>query len=262
MNKQKIVEEAKEMMKVFLTEAKQYIEASFEKELRIETKSSRNDLVTEVDQYIEALFTRYLKQYFPSHRIFGEENAEHKVESLEGAVWIIDPIDGTLNFVEQKRDFAISIALYMDGIGEYGIVYDVEKDDLYVGEKGKGATLNGREIRRVSDRRGVADSLLIVNLSAVNLYPKLKEAIRVSCGLRLYGAASLEFMAVATGRAGAYLAANLAPWDVAASKIIAEELGCIVSRLSGEEIDMLEKGTSVVALPKVYQELQNLYLKK
>ncbi|WP_167628304.1 inositol monophosphatase family protein [Listeria valentina] len=257
-----MVEQAKQMMGLFLTEAKQYIEASFEKKLQIETKSNRNDLVTEVDQYIESLFTRYVKQYFPTHRIFGEEKAEHQVESLDGAIWIIDPIDGTLNFVEQKRDFAISVALYLDGVGEYGIVYDVAKDDLYIGEKGRGATLNGQPIQKVSQERGVANSLLIANLSAVKLYPKLEEAIRVSRGLRLYGAASLEFMAVATGRVGAYLAANLAPWDVAASKIIAEELGCVVSRLSGEEIDMLHKGTSIVALPKVYLELRNSYLQK
>lgn len=262
MDKQEVIQQAKRMMDEFLIEAKQYIETSFEKELRIETKSNRNDLVTEVDQYIEALFTRYLKHFFPTHKVFGEENAEHKIESLDGAVWIIDPIDGTLNFVEQKRDFAISVALYLNGIGEFGVVYDVTKDDLYRGEKGRGATLNGQPIQKVSQKRGVENSLLIANLSAVKLYPKLKEAIRVSRGLRLYGAASLEFMAVATGRAGAYLAANLAPWDVAASKIIAEELGCIVSRLSGEKIDMLHKGTSIVALPKVYQELRDSYLQK
>ncbi|EUJ33073.1 inositol monophosphatase [Listeria floridensis FSL S10-1187] len=237
------------------------IEASFARDLLIETKSNRNDLVTEVDQAVEALFTRYVNKNFPEHRIFGEENAAHKLTTLDGPVWIIDPIDGTLNFVEQKRNFAISVALYIEGVGEFGVVYDVEKDELYSGERGNGAYMNGEKLLQVETKEGLADNLLIANVSAVKLYPKLADAIEASRGLRLYGAASLEYMAVAAGRAGAYLSANLAPWDVAAAKIIAEELGCVVTRLSGEEINMLEKGTSLVAMPHVYEELRSTYLK-
>ncbi|WP_099223125.1 inositol monophosphatase family protein [Listeria costaricensis] len=245
----------------WLNVAAERIRASFQTDLSIDTKSGRNDLVTNMDKETERYFVEVIRAAFPTHRVFGEEGMADKLSDLHGTVWIIDPIDGTLNFVTQKRGFAISVAVYQEGIGQLGYIYDVEKDELYFGKKGHGAFVNGQKIAPVSQESGLADHLLIANLSASRKYPVLWEAIKASRGLRLYGAASLEYMAVATGRAGAYLSANLAPWDLAAGKIIAEEVGCIVKRLDQTEIDMLEKGSSIVALPQVYDELMKNYLK-
>lgn len=182
------------------------------------------------------------------------------VTDLDGVVWILDPIDGTLNFVEQQRDFAISLAVYEDGIGQLAYIYDVARDELYFGEKGKGATVNGRTIPKLDPAIDLKDTLLIANLSVTRKFPTMWEAVKASRGLRLHGAASLEYMDVATGQAGAYLSANLAPWDIAAGKIIVEELGGKVTRINGEKINMLEKGSSIVASPKIHQTLLDNYL--
>lgn len=251
----------KQFVAAFFEEAGAEIIASFQKNLTIETKSDRNDLVTNIDKQIETLFVQRVGENFPTHRILGEEGMAAEIETLDGPVWIVDPIDGTLNFVAQQKNFAISVALYVDGLGVYGAIYEVEKGDIYTCEKGFGAYLNERQLPKVSSDEAISDHLIIANLSAIRTNERLLEAVKESRGLRLYGAASLEYMYVATGRAGAYMSANLAPWDVAAGKIIAEELGCIVTRLDGSQMNMLEKGSSIVALPHVHKELMQNYLR-
>ncbi|WP_163652473.1 inositol monophosphatase family protein [Listeria sp. PSOL-1] len=246
--------------RMWLNEAAEMIRASFSTRLNIDIKSGRNDLVTNVDKETESYFLEKIKATFPEHRLLGEEGMAEDIFDLDGVVWIIDPIDGTLNFIEQSRDFAISIGVYENGIGLLGYILDVAKDELYTAEKGKGAFVNGEKLTSVKENSGLADNLLIANLSSTRKYPKVWEAIKDSRGLRLYGAASLEYMAVATGRVGAYLSAGLSPWDLAAGKIIAEETGCIVSKLDGSKINLLAKGSSIVALPKVYHELRANYL--
>lgn len=250
----------KQFVSAFFEEAGAEIVASFEENLEVETKSDRNDLVTNIDKKIELLFVKRVHEQFPHHRIFGEEGMATEIDSLEGPVWIVDPIDGTLNFVMQQKNFAISVALYIDGVGVYGAIYEVEKGDIYTCEKGCGAYLNGKKLQPVSTEDTLSDHLLVANLSAIRTNEQLVDAIKASRGLRLYGAASLEYMYVATGKVGAYMSANLAPWDIAAGKIIAEELGCVVTRLDGRPVNMLEQGSSLVALPNVHQELLKMYL--
>ncbi|MBM5719292.1 inositol monophosphatase family protein [Listeria ivanovii] len=248
------------LARLWIMEAAAKIKKSFKETLDIDIKSGRNDLVTNMDKETESFFAGQIKEHFPEHRLFGEEGIADSITDLNGVVWILDPIDGTLNFVEQQRDFAISLAIYEDGSGKLAYIYDVVRDELYFGEKGKGATVNGRPIQKIDPNRELQDALLIANLSVTRKFPTMWEAVKVSRGLRLHGAASLEYMDVATGRAGAYLSANLAPWDIAAGKIIVEELGGIVTRMDGEKINMLEKGTSMVATPKIHQTLLDNYL--
>ncbi|MBC2249144.1 inositol monophosphatase family protein [Listeria sp. FSL L7-0123] len=248
------------LARLWIMEAAAKIKQSFKETLDIDVKSGRNDLVTNMDKETEAFFVKQIKEHFSDHRLFGEEGMAADVTDLNGVVWILDPIDGTLNFVEQQRDFAISLAVYEDGVGRLAYIYDVSRDELYFGEKGKGATVNGRTIPNIDPAVDLEDALLIANMSVTRKFPTMWEAVKVSRGLRLHGAASLEYMDVATGRAGAYLSANLAPWDIAAGKIIVEELGGTVTRLNGEKINMLEKGSSIVAAPKIHQTLLDNYL--
>nr|WP_088808684.1 MULTISPECIES: inositol monophosphatase [Listeria] len=254
------LDKEKQFVSAFFEEAGAEIMASFEEKLEIETKSNRNDLVTNIDKQVETLFVKRVLEQFPDHRIFGEEGMAAEIDSLEGPVWIVDPIDGTLNFVMQQKNFTISVALYIDGVGVYGAIYEVEKGDIYTCEKGCGAYLNGKKLTPVNADDTLADHLLVANLSAIQTNERLWEAVKASRGLRLYGAASLEYMYVATGKVGAYMSANLAPWDIAAGKMIAEELGCIVTRLDGSPINMLEQGSSLVALPNVHKTLLDSYL--
>ncbi|EAD5869678.1 inositol monophosphatase family protein [Listeria innocua] len=248
------------LARLWIMEAAAKIKQSFKETLDIDIKSGRNDLVTNMDKETEAFFVKQIKDHFPNHRLFGEEGMSDDVTDLNGIVWILDPIDGTLNFVEQQRDFAISLAIYQDGVGHLAYIYDVARDELYFAEKGKGATVNGKQIPKIDKDMDLQDALLIANLSVTRKFPTMWEAVKASRGLRLHGAASLEYMDVATGRAGAYLSANLAPWDIAAGKIIVEELGGIVTRIDGSKINMLEKGSSIVATPKIHQTLLDNYL--
>ncbi|EAF5667786.1 inositol monophosphatase family protein [Listeria innocua] len=248
------------LARLWIMEAAAKIKQSFKETLDIDIKSGRNDLVTNMDKETEAFFVKQIKEHFPNHRLFGEEGMSDDVTDLNGIVWILDPIDGTLNFVEQQRDFAISLAIYQDGVGHLAYIYDVARDELYFAEKGKGATVNGKQIPKIDKDMDLQDALLIANLSVTRKFPTMWEAVKASRGLRLHGAASLEYMDVATGRAGAYLSANLAPWDIAAGKIIVEELGGIVTRIDGSKINMLEKGSSIVATPKIHQTLLDNYL--
>ncbi|EHW9790138.1 inositol monophosphatase family protein [Listeria innocua] len=248
------------LARLWIMEAAAKIKQSFKETLDIDIKSGRNDLVTNMDKETEAFFVKQIKEHFPNHRLFGEEGMSDDVTDLNGIVWILDPIDGTLNFVEQQRDFAISLAIYQDGVGHLAYIYDVARDELYFAEKGKGATVNGKQIPKIDKDMGLQDALLIANLSVTRKFPTMWEAVKASRGLRLHGAASLEYMDVATGRAGAYLSANLAPWDIAAGKIIVEESGGIVTRIDGSKINMLEKGSSIVAAPKIHQTLLDNYL--
>ncbi|MBC1910215.1 inositol monophosphatase family protein [Listeria innocua] len=248
------------LARLWIMEAAAKIKQSFKETLDIDIKSGRNDLVTNMDKETEAFFVKQIKEHFPNHRLFGEEGMSDDVTDLNGIVWILDPIDGTLNFVEQQRDFAISLAIYQDGVGHLAYIYDVARDELYFTEKGKGATVNGKQIPKIDKDMDLQDALLIANLSVTRKFPTMWEAVKASRGLRLHGAASLEYMDVATGRAGAYLSANLAPWDIAAGKIIVEELGGIVTRIDGSKINMLEKGSSIVAAPKIHQTLLDNYL--
>lgn len=248
------------LARLWIMEAAAKIKQSFKETLDIDIKSGRNDLVTNMDKETEAFFVKQIKDHFPNHRLFGEEGMSDDVTDLNGIVWILDPIDDTLNFVEQQRDFAISLAIYQDGVGHLAYIYDVARDELYFAEKGKGATVNGKQIPKIDKDMDLQDALLIANLSVTRKFPTMWEAVKASRGLRLHGAASLEYMDVATGRAGAYLSANLAPWDIAAGKIIVEELGGIVTRIDGSKINMLEKGSSIVATPKIHQTLLDNYL--
>src|SRR5699024_2116110 len=117
--------------KEWILEAGQIIKEKINEPLNVDTKSDPNDLVTKMDKNIEKFFVKNIKREFPNHLLFSEEGYGDEISSLDGIVWIIDPIDGTMNFVHQKRNFAISIGIYQDGIGQIGLIYDVMADDLY-----------------------------------------------------------------------------------------------------------------------------------
>ena len=142
------IKEMDNYAKHWVKEAGEKIRASFETTLNIETKTNRNDLVTNMDKDTERYFVSQIKKTFPEHRIFGEEGMGNDIQDLKGIVWIIDPIDGTLNFIHQQRNFAISLAIYEDGIGKIGMIYDVVHDELYHAIKGKGAYLNETKLSR------------------------------------------------------------------------------------------------------------------
>lgn len=251
--------------KNWVMEAGEKIRSSFDKTLDIRTKSNPNDLVTNMDQEIEQFFIKKVRETFPEHKILGEEGFGDKFESLDGIVWIIDPIDGTMNFVHQQRNFAISLGVYENGVGKIGMIYDVVHDELYHAISGQGAFMNGEKLP-ISEDRTVKESIIALNATWVmenrridhNLLIPLAREVR---GTRSYGSAALELVFVATGRLDAYISLRLAPWDVAGGAVIVEELGGKVTNMRGEKLDFLTQDTLLVARPSLHETILRDYLR-
>ncbi len=252
--------------KQWTKEAGGKIRSSFSTTLNITSKSSPNDLVTNMDREIEKFFIEKIRSIYPDHKILGEEGFGDELHTLEGIIWMIDPIDGTMNFIHQQRNFAISVGIYENGEGKIGIIYDVVHDELYYAIKGKGAFINDKPIPNLKE---TSVNEAIIGLNAIWVtenskidYRKVVPLVRDLRGTRSYGSAALELVYVATGRIDAYISMRLAPWDFAAGIIIVEELGGISSNMSGEKLNLIEKSSVFVAKPGLHQEVLNNYILK
>ena len=249
--------------KKWINEAGERIKASFHTELFIQTKSSRTDLVTNMDKEIEKFFKHKINEVFPTHKILGEEETGHHLEKLDGIVWIIDPIDGTMNFIHQQRNFAISIGVYQDGKGILGYIYDVVHNELYYAQKGEGAYLNGVLLPKLEEV-SMEESVIAINASW--LLPKnifhseaAVSLIKSVRGTRSFGSAALELASVATGRIDAYLSKRLAPWDYGGGAILIEEVGGIVTDMQGNRLDMLSGSSLLVARPGLHNQILKMF---
>ncbi|WP_071395479.1 inositol monophosphatase family protein [Bacillus tuaregi] len=252
--------------KNWMNQAAQMIKNSFNKTLDIQTKSNRNDLVTEMDKSIEQFFIAKIRQHYPGHKIIGEEGFGDSPEILEGIIWMIDPIDGTMNFVHMQRNFAISIGIYENGVGMIGLIYDVVSDELYYAVKGKGAYMNDTRLNQLEQVK-LSDSIIGINATWVIENNRIDSGIlaplvKKGRGTRSYGCAALEFAYVAAGRLDAYISLRLSPWDFAAGKILVEELGGVVTDLRGKPLNMLEQCSIFIAKPGLYDEIFENYLQK
>ncbi|WP_026574739.1 inositol monophosphatase family protein [Bacillus sp. UNC438CL73TsuS30] len=250
----------------WVKEAGERIRSSFDQTLNIQTKSNANDLVTNMDKEIEQFFIGKIRESFPDHKILGEEGFGDELKDLEGFAWMIDPIDGTMNFIHQQRNFAISLGIYEKGIGRIGIIYDVVHDELYHAFKGKGAYLNNKVLPALSETN-VQESIIALNATWVMKNHRIDHnllipLVRDARGTRSYGTAALEMIYVATGRVDAYISMRLSPWDFAGGAVIVEELGGIVTNLRGEKLDFLKKDSLLVAKPGLHQTILKDYLKE
>ncbi|GAA3322932.1 hypothetical protein GCM10020331_044790 [Ectobacillus funiculus] len=166
---------------------------------------------------MNSFFIEKIQSTYPNHRVLGEEGYGDDITSSDGTVWLIDPIDGTMNFVHQKRNFAISIGVYHDGVGKIGLVYDPVHDELYHALEGEGAYCNGIEIPKL-EPGSVSEGVVAVNATWLTEnrrldHRKMAELVRRARGTRSYGCAALEIVYVATGRLDAYITPRLSPWD-------------------------------------------------
>lgn len=249
----------------WIKEAGNRIIQSFQSTLNIETKSNANDLVTNIDKETEQYFINKIKEKFPTHRVLGEEGIGDPLEDLSGVVWIIDPIDGTTNFVHLQRDFAISIGIYKDGVGIIGLIYDVVREELYHAIKGKGAYMNGAQLGKLKNV-SVQEAIIGINATWVTKNRRIDPSILAALvtaarGTRSYGSAALEMANVAAGRLDAYITLRLSPWDFAAGLILIEEVGGKSSTLKGEPIKLLEQNTILISKPGLHEMIIDNYLK-
>ncbi|QHS22117.1 inositol monophosphatase [Virgibacillus sp. MSP4-1] len=251
--------------KEWTMEAGERIKERVQQPFKVNTKRDRKDLVTEVDEDTEKFFAEKIRKTYPDHQVLGEEGFGDDVKSLDGVVWIIDPIDGTMNFVHQKRNFAISVAIYQDGVGIIGLIYNVMTGDLYSAKKGEGAYKNKDLLPKLDHTRKLEDCLIGINQFWAVPNRRLDETgvhqlIRTVRGTRSYGSAALEFAYVAEGIMDGYITMRLAPWDIAAGVVIVQEVGGMATRADGKPLDMLRENTVITCNPAVHKEIIDHYL--
>jgi myo-inositol-1(or 4)-monophosphatase len=212
-----------------------------------------NDLVSFVDQQAEAKLKEGLAQIFPEAKFIAEETSSNYEEVGNGYYWVIDPLDGTTNFLHKLPVFAVSVGLIYQKQPILGLIYEPNRDELFTAAKGQGAHLNAKPIQ-VSPEKSLSKSLLATgfpyyDFSYQDRYLELlKELMRSSHGLRRMGAAAIDLAYTACGRFEGFFEANLKPWDVAAGKIIIEEAGGMVTNFSGGQ-DVIFKGEIIGAGP-------------
>ena len=218
-----------------------------------------NDFVSEVDRNAEAAIIETLLEAYPGHGILAEESGrEHGARDSE-YVWIIDPLDGTTNFLHGFPVYAVSIALAVRGQVQQAVVYDPTRNDLFIASRGRGAFLNDRRLR-VSRRTRLSDSLVGTGFpfrrgDNFKRYVKMFEEVMQACaGLRRPGAAALDLCYVAAGWYDGFFEMGLNPWDVAAGSLIITEAGGLIGNFTGES-DYLHQREVVAGNPKVYGQL-------
>lgn len=228
--------------------------------VKIDSKAF-NDFVSDVDRTAEAILVDAIKESYPHHKITCEESGSHGKSNAEYE-WLIDPLDGTTNYLHGHPQYAISMALLHKGQLQEALVYAPERNDLYMASRGKGALLNDRRIR-VSNRIELNHCLIgtgfpVVDQSRMDTYLNiLRSFLEKTAGARREGAASLDLCALAAGRFDGFFEFNLHPWDIAAGALIAKEAGALVTDLKGEQT-WLETGDIVAANPKVLAQMLKL----
>jgi len=217
-----------------------------------------NDFVSEVDINAEREITYQLRKAYPDHAVYGEEGGLTGDEDAEYR-WIIDPLDGTTNFVRGIPHYAISIACLHKGKPEHALVLDPVRREEFTASRGRGAQLNGRRIR-VSKRSTLDDALLGTGIPFKNhcddkleSYSKSIEVLAGQCaGIRRAGAASLDLAYVAAGRLDAFWEIGLAPWDIAAGALLIREAGGLVADIDASD-NYLDSGNIVCGSPKCFK---------
>lgn len=222
-------------------------------------KTGYRDLVTKYDTLVERFLREKLLALLPEAGFLGEESANAQNWADYEWLFIVDPIDGTTNFVQGFANSCVSVGLLHNGQVEYGLVYNPYADELYRAKRGEGAYLNGRRLSCAD--RPLSHSLLIfgsalyypdeqrLTLALFNaVYPLVQD-------VRRFGSAALDLCYIAAGRAGVFFEARLCPWDYAAGSLIASEAGAVVSALNGSPLDLYHKCSVLVGCPTAHREL-------
>ena len=224
-----------------------------------------NDFVTEVDHASEQVIIETLLAAYPNHGIWAEESGKTHGNQGGDHVWIIDPLDGTTNFIHGFPVYCVSIALAVRGKVEQAVIYDPTRNDLFTATRGRGAYLNDRRIR-VSKRTQLKDSLISTGFpfrpgDNFNVYLRMMaDVMQRTAGLRRPGAAALDLAYVAAGWSDGFFETGLSPWDVAGGSLLVTEAGGLVGNFTGEA-DFLEQRECVAGNPKVYAQLVSLLRK-
>ena len=239
-------------------------------ELMVESKGL-DGLVTQIDRYAEELTIKLLKESYPNYSYLGEEfGLQEGKGNDKDWCWIIDPLDGTQNFVHGVPHFCVSIAVQKNGITEHGVVYDPVRDELFTASRGQGARFNQRRLQ-VSELTTIAGGLFttghpyerIIDGKKVSFASQHFQSLQVICGnggqVRRLGSAALDLCYVAAGRFDGYFEMSIKPWDIAAGELIVNEAhGTVVSR-TGEN-NAISLGSIFACNPKLLKPLMQLVI--
>ena len=224
--------------------------------LQIDRKQ-HNDFVTEVDKAAEEAIIEILSEAYPNHGFLAEESGE--LLNNSDHIWIIDPLDGTTNFIHGFPQYAIYIALSVNGVLQQAVIYDPNRDELFSASKGGGAYVDRRRLR-VADQIKLENALIGTGFpyrqdQDVDQYLKIfADMTRQCAGLRRPGAASLDLAYVAAGRYDGFFESELKPWDMAAGALIITEAGGLVGNYRGEE-GFLESGEIMAGNPRIFAQM-------
>ena len=228
--------------------------------LTVRSKST-NELVTEVDEAAERIIVDHIRNGYPDHAFLGEEGGAQGQSDFE---WIIDPLDGTTNYIHRFPMFCVSLALRRKGELALGVIYDPLRQEMFTCTRGGGARMNERRIR-VSSQTTLAGSLIGTgfpyrrNLQWVDVYMRmLRQVMRRTAGVRRAGAAALDLAYVAAGRLDGFWEFGLKPWDIAAGALLIEEAGGYIGGLEADT-DCMDTGNVLAGAPKLYGELRKLF---
>lgn len=228
------------------------------KEIRTEEKGGPEDVVTNYDRMVQENLERKLREILPQAGFLGEEGLRAPAQDHDGSCFIIDPIDGTMNFSRGYGRSCISVALAKEGRVVLGIVYDPYQDEMFTAERGKGAFLNGRPLR-VSDR-GLRKGVVMVGTMpyarelADRTFRLARRFFDESLDIRRSGSAAIDICAVAAGRTEVFYELKLWPWDYAAGSLIAQEAGGVAMNCEGSDLSLTEASSVLITNAAAWED--------
>jgi myo-inositol-1(or 4)-monophosphatase len=233
--------------------------------LKLEEKGDHTNLVTFVDQEVEKFLVDKILEKYPNHGVVGEEGVFESVLANFETEWMIDPIDGTTNFIHNFPFYGISVGVVHKGEGLIGVVYNPVTNELFYGQKGNGAYLNGERLT-ITEPIELREALVATTMFWEDVFSKdaLHHSIiqihKRTRGVRMVGGAAITLCEIAKGTLSAYIVPMLSTWDYAGGVIILKEAGWSVSQLSGSPVSFEIGGSLLASHPSIHQELLNMYL--
>ncbi|QIL50685.1 inositol monophosphatase family protein [Weissella coleopterorum] len=241
----------------WMAEVRTYILKEIQRPIIVNTKSNMRDLVTNLDQNVEKIYIEKIKQYDPNAQILSEEGFGDEITDLTGPVWIIDPIDGTMNFIKQRDEYASMLAYFYDGQAQGAWIMDVVKNEIVHGGPFQKVWLN-QNLMEPPVERSLEQSLL--SFSGIHLlydHFQYQTMARAALGYRVYGSAGISFIRLLKGQLGGFTSV-LKPWDFAAGLILCQALGLQVKTLDGQTVNVLSSNVILAAQSLVATDIKML----
>lgn len=241
-----------EKMQGWLIELGEYIEANTDYE--IDEKADFRDLVSEVDIAVEKKLTEYIRSLPGEQEILGEEGTNDDVDLNAEHLWVIDPIDGTSNFIKQAADYGILVAYFHKGEPLLSYIYEVEAKRLISARKGEGVFLNGEKVEAPKNLK-LNEAMISINPRKMNRTDLMDTVANNAFDLRFIGSSASDALRVILGRYGAFISPESEPWDRAPYILIAEELGLHMSQFNGGKTTLKGDETFIFGTKAIFEEV-------